>query len=110
MAVNNWGNNLILAVVVSILGGFLLMRIMLSFNKLLKGKAKSIKKIGRESYYIFYIHTFEYLAVPWKQIMQGIEIAYEIKILFIFICRSILIWLLFIAIKRMRSMKRNANR
>lgn len=110
MAVNNWGNNLILAVLVSVLGGFLMLRIMLSFNKLIKEKAKFIKKLGRESYHVFYIHTFEYIAIPWKQIMRGIEANDGIKIVIIFICRSILIWMIYIAMKRIRSIDRNAKK
>lgn len=106
IAVNNWGNNLIVGLFTSILGGFFLLRVILAFNKPLKGKAGFIKKIGRESYLVFYVHTFEYIAIPWKQIMQGLVVADGIKLIFIFICRSVLIWLILFAIKRIRSVKR----
>ena len=106
MAVNNWGSNQILGLFVSTLGGFLLLRIILTLNKPLKGKAGFIKKIGRDSYYVFYIHTLEYIAVPWKQIMSRITVDDWFKIVIIFVCRSILIWLILSAIKKIRSISR----
>ncbi len=107
IAGNNFGNNPIVGLLVSILGGFFLLRIILTLNKPLKGKAGLIKKIGRESYLLFYIHAFEYLAIPWKQIMSGIALADWLRIFIIFVCRSILIWMILIAIKKIRIIKKH---
>lgn len=70
IATNNWGNNYVIAMILSIISGIIILRLFLAFNQYAIGKFKLIKEIGRNTYIIFYIHAFEYLALPWGEIVS----------------------------------------
>ena len=55
--------------ILSIISGIIILRLFLAFNQYAIGKFKLIKEIGRNTYIIFYIHAFEYLALPWGEIV-----------------------------------------
>lgn len=109
MAENKWGQNQIAGIIISALGGVLLTRFILGFNKKLKGKLLLVKTIGRESFLICFIHTFEYLTIPWDKLFMAISIPSYFKVMIIFALRSLLIFAIYISVKKLKIIGRRTN-
>lgn len=104
-ASNNWGRYYILGIVSSAVMGVVLLRMYMILNS--KVDLKIFKKIGRNTYDIIYIHTFEYLVMPWKEIMSSIEIPFIAKFFIVSISRAVIIWVVYMLVLKFRTIIKN---
>lgn len=100
-----WGTNYIVTIIVSVLSSVVILWLFLNLNPLLKNKLKHIKKIGRATYYIFYIHTFEWLVIPWNQIYKSLGINQAVSFVAILALRSLIIYAIYSCITKIKKRK-----
>ena len=105
IAVNNWGNNYFIAMILCMISGTIILRLFLAFNQYAIGKFRLIKEIGRNTYIIFYIHAFEYLALPWDEVVKLLPNKKILQFIIIAILRCLVIFAIYKMIEIIKKYK-----
>lgn len=100
LAGNDFGRNYILGVISCVGMGVILLRIYIVINS--KINLKILKKIGRVTYDIIFIHSFESFVIPWKKILHVIKLPVFFKIVLILILRCIVIYIIYMVVQMCR--------
>lgn len=107
-ASNNMGRYYILGVLAATCMGVVLLRLYMILNSRIN--MKFFKRIGRNTYDIIYIHSFEYLVVPWDEIMNIMELPLIVEFIIVNVARCVLIYLIYMIVQFCRKMiRKNMN-
>ena len=91
---NNLGASFMLGMIICTLGGIAFLRELLDLGRCLGAKATVIKRIGRESFFILFVHSFEYMIIPWNKFMQILPDYIYLRIFIVLVLRGVIILVL----------------
>ncbi len=94
IAGNSFGNNFLLGVIASVIGGVIIVRELAILGITLGKRVQAIKVIGKESFFILFAHSIECVTIPWTELMTNFELAFWFKILIFFVIRLIIVFAL----------------
>ena len=102
---NKMGKNYFIMMILCMISGTIILRAFLVLNQYAIGKFKWLKEIGRNTYIIFYIHSFEDIAIPWKKVVNFLPEGKFLSFIILVSLRCLLIYVIYKMIEIIKKYK-----